>query len=113
MEDPGVELHVENRATHAHRVSSWLWRRWDECLSLTREAFSGICRPKEGRPPQLEWIEEHVTEERRDVEQEDEGVVAERRRLYFMGDVRYDPRFGVACGAPCVMSATVYDRKNS
>ena len=52
-----------------------------------------------------------MTEERRDVEQEDEGVVAERRRLYFMGDGRYDPRFGVAWGAPCVVGTTVYERE--
>ena len=95
VKEPGVELHVEGRATHVHRVSSWLWSRWGKCLSFAREAFSGICRPKEGRPPQLEWIEGRVTEERRDVEQEDEGVVAELEvRSAVWGGLRCTLRYG-------------------
>ena len=106
VKEPGVELRVEGRATRVQRVSSWLWSRWDECLSFIREAFS-----KEGRPPQSDWIEERVTEERRDVEQEDGEVVAERRRLYFMDEGKCDPRFGVIWNAPCVMSATVCEEE--
>ena len=36
VEDPGVELHVENHATPAHRMSCWLRKRWGDCLSFAK-----------------------------------------------------------------------------